>query len=41
MIDAMTNRDVEAMVALNHEHRSHAIEPVHRILGAEAAEVQA
>lgn len=41
MIDAMANREVEAMVALNHEHRSHAIEPVHRILGTEAAEVQA
>jgi DNA-binding GntR family transcriptional regulator len=38
MIDAMADRDLERMVALNHEHRSHAIEPIHRILGEEAAE---
>jgi DNA-binding GntR family transcriptional regulator len=41
MIDAMADRDVERMVALNHEHRSHAIEPIHRILGAEAADAPA
>jgi DNA-binding GntR family transcriptional regulator len=36
MIDAMAARDVERMVELNHEHRSHAIEPIHRIFTAES-----
>lgn len=36
MIDAMADRDVERMVMLNHEHRSHAIEPVHQVFAAEA-----
>lgn len=36
MIDAMAARDVERMVALNHEHRSHAIEPIHRIFETES-----
>lgn len=36
MIDAMAARDVERMVALNHEHRSHAIDPIHRIFETEA-----
>ena len=32
MIDAMAERDVDAMVVLNHEHRSHALDPIHRDL---------
>jgi DNA-binding GntR family transcriptional regulator len=36
MIDAMTARDVERMVALNHEHRAHALEPLRQIFGADA-----
>lgn len=35
MLDAMAARDVERMVALNHEHRSHALEPVRRIFASE------
>jgi DNA-binding GntR family transcriptional regulator len=35
MIDAMSERDVEQMVALNHEHRSHAIGPIYQIFGRE------
>jgi DNA-binding GntR family transcriptional regulator len=35
MIDAMAARDVERMVALNNEHRAHAIEPIHRIFESE------
>jgi DNA-binding GntR family transcriptional regulator len=35
MIDAMTARDVERMVALNHEHRAHALEPLRQIFGAD------
>lgn len=41
MVAAVADRDVERMVSLNHEHRAHAIEPIHRILGAEATESQA
>lgn len=37
MIEAMAARDVEQLVALNHEHRSHAIEPIHHIFAAETA----
>ena len=36
MIEAMAGRDVERMVALNHEHRAHAIEPIHRMFAAES-----
>lgn len=35
MIEAMADRDVERMVALNLEHRSHAFEPINRIFDAE------
>jgi DNA-binding GntR family transcriptional regulator len=35
MIDAMAERDVDAMVILNHEHRSHALDPIHRIFSTE------
>lgn len=35
MIEAMATRDVERMVALNDEHRAHAIEPIHRIFESE------
>jgi DNA-binding GntR family transcriptional regulator len=41
MIDAMTARDVERMVALNHEHRSHALEPLRQIFSADGADGQA
>jgi DNA-binding GntR family transcriptional regulator len=37
MVDAMAVRDVEKMVALNHEHRAHAIGHLRDILGAEEA----
>jgi DNA-binding GntR family transcriptional regulator len=37
MLDAMAVRDVEKMVALNHEHRAHAIGHLRDILGAEEA----
>jgi DNA-binding GntR family transcriptional regulator len=37
MTDAMEARDVEKMVALNHEHRAHAIEHLQKILGREEA----
>jgi DNA-binding GntR family transcriptional regulator len=41
MIDAMMARDVERMVALNHEHRAHALEPLRHIFGADGAGSQA
>jgi DNA-binding GntR family transcriptional regulator len=37
MVDAMGARDVEKMVALNHEHRAHAIGHLREILGREEA----
>jgi len=37
MVDAMVARDVEKMVALNHEHRAHAIGHLREILGREEA----
>lgn len=37
MIDAMADRDVERMVALNHEHRAHALAPIHEMFAAETA----
>jgi DNA-binding GntR family transcriptional regulator len=37
MVDAMAARDVEKMVALNHEHRAHAIGHLREILGREEA----
>ncbi|OFJ53561.1 GntR family transcriptional regulator [Mycolicibacterium grossiae] len=36
MIEAMAERDVERMVTLNHEHRAHAIDPIHRIFEPES-----
>jgi DNA-binding GntR family transcriptional regulator len=37
MVDAMAARDVEKVVALNHEHRSHSIDHLRLILGREEA----
>ncbi|CAA0098697.1 HTH-type transcriptional regulator McbR [Mycolicibacterium vanbaalenii] len=36
MIDAMAERDVERMVKLNHEHRAHALAPIHQIFDEES-----
>lgn len=36
MIDAMAARDVERLVLLNHEHRAHALGPIHQIFDAES-----
>ncbi|MCG7597970.1 GntR family transcriptional regulator [Mycobacterium sp. C3-094] len=38
MIEAMADRDVDRMVALNHQHRAHAIEPIHRMFAVESEE---
>ena len=40
MIEAMAVRDVERMVALNHEHRAHALEPLRQIFGADGVDAQ-
>lgn len=40
MIDAMADRDVERMVALNHEHRAHALEPLRETFAADGADSQ-
>jgi len=40
MIDAMAARDVERMVALNHEHRAHALEPLCKTFAADGADSQ-
>lgn len=40
MIDAMAARDVERMVALNHEHRAHALEPLRKTFAADGADSQ-
>ncbi len=36
MIDAVADRDVERLVRLNHEHRAHALGPIHQIFDAES-----
>jgi DNA-binding GntR family transcriptional regulator len=40
MIDAMADRDVERMVALNHEHRAHALDPLRETFAADGADSQ-
>jgi DNA-binding GntR family transcriptional regulator len=35
LVDAMAARDVERVVALNHEHRAHAIEPLREVFSRE------
>ncbi|MCV7286343.1 GntR family transcriptional regulator [Mycolicibacterium wolinskyi] len=38
LVEAMAARDVERVVALNHEHRMHAIDHLHIVFGREDAE---